>query len=559
MSNSIAPGSSVDVNVKVTALTTNPNVPVTYKTIILKKNLVNGVNTLTQEMMNQTNTKYEIKYDYDLNDEEITIPEGCILYFAGGCLKNGYLSCNSTLIKGDKNIFDCINLLGSIKNSVLYVDWFKRELSYNDSTRINRITNNAISNNKTIIFSASVYYIVSPIILASKCSLISEGEGYGATTLLNIGDCNIIEFSHGSGSYNSFKGLLFDKKTNQSKGNCIYADRELDHLYIERCSFPFVAENYFAVKLDSYSNPINGNNAIMIRDNKFSCVGSCLYVENGGDNCSIRDNNFISTKGYGVYWNGISGTASVEINHNAIVGGGKMIEISNVMTLSLAGNQIEVSHAMTNTAVISIGKATFRNHIANIDISHNNINLKTGSLETPSIENAIEVSNVQGGIIANNCVHNAKNYVCGVSSYYSILVIDTVNSTVRGSEYPASIIDPNSKISVIDFYNHILDLKQLKIKYTVTASDIKQNGVISQKKNNQYRFVTYAENIGAFVDLNGYPVLRSGTSEVRLNSSLPNYLSYGIDMVGFCYFDTTLNKPLWWNGKKWVDATGIEV
>ena len=47
MSNSIAPGSSADVNVRVTALTTNPNVPVTYKTIILKKNLVNGVNTLT--------------------------------------------------------------------------------------------------------------------------------------------------------------------------------------------------------------------------------------------------------------------------------------------------------------------------------------------------------------------------------------------------------------------------------------------------------------------------------------------------------------------------------
>ena len=66
MSNSIAPGSSADVNVKVTALTTNPNVPVTYKTIILKKNLVNGVNTLTQEMMSVTNTKYVIKYDYVL-------------------------------------------------------------------------------------------------------------------------------------------------------------------------------------------------------------------------------------------------------------------------------------------------------------------------------------------------------------------------------------------------------------------------------------------------------------------------------------------------------------
>ena len=87
MSNSIAPGNSADVNVKVTALTTNPNVPVIYKTIILKKNLVNGVNILTQEIINQTNTKYIIKYNYTLG-ENITIPENCILEFDGGSIVN---------------------------------------------------------------------------------------------------------------------------------------------------------------------------------------------------------------------------------------------------------------------------------------------------------------------------------------------------------------------------------------------------------------------------------------------------------------------------------------
>lgn len=87
MSNSIAPGSSADVNVKATALTTNPNVPVTYKTIILKKNLVNGVNTLTQEMMSATNIKYVIKYNYTLG-EDITVPENCILEFDGGSIEN---------------------------------------------------------------------------------------------------------------------------------------------------------------------------------------------------------------------------------------------------------------------------------------------------------------------------------------------------------------------------------------------------------------------------------------------------------------------------------------
>ena len=28
---------------------------------------------------------------------------------------------------------------------------------------------------------------------------------------------------------------------------------------------------------------------------------------------------------------------------------------------------------------------------------------------------------------------------------------------------------------------------------------------------------------------------------------------------GFCFFDTNLNKPIWWTGTKWVDANGADV
>ncbi|MDY5335589.1 MAG: hypothetical protein SPG97_02400 [Bacilli bacterium] len=126
MSNSIAPGSSADVNVKVTALTTNLNVPVTYKTIILKKNLVNGANTLTQEMMSTTNTKYVIKYDYVLG-EDITMPENCILEFDGGNISGAYTitgtnTCiNASLVK----IFNTnVTLTGTFKNGEWNVEWF---------------------------------------------------------------------------------------------------------------------------------------------------------------------------------------------------------------------------------------------------------------------------------------------------------------------------------------------------------------------------------------------------------------------------------------------------
>lgn len=52
-------------------------------------------------------------------------------------------------------------------------------------------------------------------------------------------------------------------------------------------------------------------------------------------------------------------------------------------------------------------------------------------------------------------------------------------------------------------------------------------------------------------DAFGYPVAQhKGTSR-------PSGLSS--DNVGFQFFDISLNKPIWWNGTAWVDATGTPV
>ena len=63
--------------------------------VILRKNIVEiydpiygkvTKNILLQDMINQANTIYEIRYDFDLNNQTITIPENCILKFEGGPL-----------------------------------------------------------------------------------------------------------------------------------------------------------------------------------------------------------------------------------------------------------------------------------------------------------------------------------------------------------------------------------------------------------------------------------------------------------------------------------------
>lgn len=64
----------------------------------LRKNLVGGLNVLTQSMMQWPNTIYIIQYDYDLNGAEIKVPEGCVLDFQGGHITDGTIKLSNTRI-----------------------------------------------------------------------------------------------------------------------------------------------------------------------------------------------------------------------------------------------------------------------------------------------------------------------------------------------------------------------------------------------------------------------------------------------------------------------------
>lgn len=65
----------------------NPNTGTTYST-----------NLLTQQMLNKENTIYVLQYDYSLNYQTISIPEGCTLDFQGGSFANGIIIGNDTIL-----------------------------------------------------------------------------------------------------------------------------------------------------------------------------------------------------------------------------------------------------------------------------------------------------------------------------------------------------------------------------------------------------------------------------------------------------------------------------
>ena len=83
------------------------------------------INKLTQADFDSENTIYVIRYDYDLNNQTITIPENCVLEFDGGSFDNGIIVLNNgTEIKAVGKCFGeniTINNGGRIEWNVL---WF---------------------------------------------------------------------------------------------------------------------------------------------------------------------------------------------------------------------------------------------------------------------------------------------------------------------------------------------------------------------------------------------------------------------------------------------------
>lgn len=82
-------------------------------------------NIITPIMMNQPNTIYEIRYDFDLNGETIQMNEGCTLKFEGGSLNNGILKCDNTIINNANFVvLNNCSFSGTVLSEYVRPEWF---------------------------------------------------------------------------------------------------------------------------------------------------------------------------------------------------------------------------------------------------------------------------------------------------------------------------------------------------------------------------------------------------------------------------------------------------
>ena len=147
--------------------------------IILRKN------KSFAEQVIKANTIYEVRYDFDLNGAEITIPENCVLKFNGGSLSNGTINGNLYNIDAQKyKIFENINIKGAAKlNNYYLIDWWVKTPQYEFIKENNPIDNyediqSAFNSGaENFIFSSDrYYYIKKTLLINGEINLFSDVE-----------------------------------------------------------------------------------------------------------------------------------------------------------------------------------------------------------------------------------------------------------------------------------------------------------------------------------------------------------------------------------------------
>lgn len=289
----------------------NPNTGITYST-----------NLLTQQMLNKENTIYVLQYDYSLNYQTISIPEGSILVFEGGSISTGTLSGNNTIIIAEPyNIFKTIGFAGTFNIEKVIPEWFGAK---GDNSTINtKPFQDAIDFAEfaatNVEFQSGDYVIDGTLYIRKQSRIHITGMGkyktfiYLKTTspVNSMIDINSPEVT----TYYQFiriKDLSLYVNNNAEYG--IYAPKltasEIDSITISGAS------NY-ALRIEygwsnilyncAFSRGTNGvylyrsANAIMMRQCTFTNLsGVGLHME-AGNAISVMDCGFESVKGVPIY------------------------------------------------------------------------------------------------------------------------------------------------------------------------------------------------------------------------------------------------------------------
>ena len=240
------------------------NSPLTYSglgRVYLRKNMVNGVNVLTQEMISEANTIYIIQYDYNLDEESITIPENCILEFDGGSVNNGSVVFDNTAIESSKPCFIDCNISGTLANDVIKAIWFNIVADSTDKGETFRQLFTLLKNGDVLEFDKSQQFVI--------------GNKGGTITKSNV-------------TIRGINVLVHDNRTIISVGGTTAGSPKIENITIKDCVFSASDDSRNVIVLYTVDK-------VVVQNCKFDHIGYCIVQQHGFVSNDVTVSNCVAT------------------------------------------------------------------------------------------------------------------------------------------------------------------------------------------------------------------------------------------------------------------------
>lgn len=511
---------------------------------ILRKNIQNGKNILTQDMINETNTIYEIRYDFDLNSTTITIPEGCVLKFESGSLRNGIISNSNIRIIAERlHILKNVSIQDGNILGISFPEWFGAIAD--ESIDSYNALQNCFNASKSVLLGNGTYLSNSTLLMSEKLELF----GLGKSSCIK---CNGIKIKH----INSIKNLsispidentecLIDINSDTVTSNFLRSD--IENIYAKGTSNKSNITSIFRIKSDVNYN-IKGFHSLNIRN-----IYSDGFFNNGilfegistestkswATNITIRDCFFYAVK------------AAIKFSStNEIANNWQDIKFLNVES------QYKEGYTENFAILRDIKDSIFDgchcwdsiNKIYQYYLSNDNV--------------TIAIKNNPVGYYNDKFIYSAVRQSSGLKVFYDH-VADY--SDIYNSGY--YIIKSRSIAKNYEMDESAPDTVKARLTYIVerpTDSSI-PDSFRGFSITNSIGYSSKRQDAYLGADKQGRPccaVRNSGdTGDIDFkfiysdmympHSSTESRPSKGA--IGGINFDTTLNRPVWWNGTKWID------
>lgn len=571
-----------------------------------------------QNRFNKPNTIYKVTKDITLSGGTLTIPAGCTLDFQGGSFSNGTIDGNFCNIKGNYNIFRNNLKIKNIRNiNVLWasISPLKGDNSPALQTLLNSIQapdNDTDINGISLYFNAGVYKFKTTITIPYSYSgmyigtiakgnngatqLVFEGEETGTFFLIKAQGTKIenIRFQGTGNNRSTNTGCtILDFKRNPTPNENIdnYNDTEPD---IKFCTFvsahtcinltgrqSHIKNNLFSmflvgINIESLNLTGIGGGAVrshQIHENQFHAsnpsndfkeVDGCIVNKSEGCWFDIRNNYNDSLN---LLYNGYLKQSIISGNYTPT-----SINNYSFYLKDVYHSVIENNHFIYNNNYVEGGQTYFASTLGMVIDGYcehsrilNNTFYRCGKSAISCTDNVSSFN--------DNEIRGNKFFRIGNSSEETPVVIDLrlykpiFNNVITDNMYTKDDIDGEfiliystySQESNVVRNNYGSDRSVFGSTVNTPTGLVKNTGGVPspeagvQYYNRDWDVPLFWDGT-IFRNALGYiagPL--KGTTAQR------PALTDSSKCIGYIYYDTTINKPIWWTGDKWIDATGTPV